>query len=387
MFHNSFVTLHSALLLSSRIFIMLCMLPILPLYQEELMVENELWIGIAIGCYGLTQAIMQLIMGYLSDIYGRIRIIRIGLLIFTIGSIIPIFFLDIFGIIASRFIQGLGAIGAVVTAWLQEQLPLKQRPMALAVIGIFIGISFITSFSISLWVTEQYNLATLVYMIAVFSLILWLSTLFYSKDSVNKKPDFTNYKQCFSILKTRNYLLFFYIVFCLHKLFACHFCFVPTQLQALGLGSPVNYALLLFISYLCAIPLLVYFKSTSYYFYPLMIGFILVIFGYWLFYIATPWSTIGSLIIFFTGFNVLEALMPTLLTDKCSQDHKGLLLGMYYSFQYLGIFAGGLMGGLLLEWSSTLIPHIGIITIYLIATSLPLLIISSHFVKKYTLLK
>lgn len=330
---------------------------------------------------------MQLVMGYLSDIYGRIRIIRIGLLVFTIGSIIPVFFLNIFGIIASRFIQGFGAIGAVVTAWLQEQLPLNQRPIALAVIGVFIGISFITSFSISLWVTEQYNLATLIYMIAVFSFFLWLSTLFYQKDSVNKKQNFTHYKQCFSILKTRNYQLFFYLVFCLHKLFACHFCFVPTQLQALELGTPINYALLLFTSYLCAIPLLAYFRSTSHYFYPIMIGFILIIFGYWLFYLATPWSTISSLIIFFSGFNVLEALMPTLLTDQCPQDQKGLLLGMYYSFQYLGIFAGGLIGGLLLEWSHTLIPHIGIITTYLITTSIPLPIISGYFVKKYILKK
>ena len=136
---NLWVTLHCSTLLASRIFIMLCMLPIITVYQDELMVTHAIWVGFAVGCYGLTQAIMQLIMGYLSDVYGRIKIIQIGLFVFFIGSLIPVLSLNIYTLIASRLLQGLGAIGAVVTAWLQELVPTNERPLALAIVGLFIG--------------------------------------------------------------------------------------------------------------------------------------------------------------------------------------------------------------------------------------------------------
>ncbi|MBF13382.1 MAG: hypothetical protein CMF46_03355 [Legionellales bacterium] len=371
---NLWVTLHCSTLLASRIFIMLCMLPIITVYQDELMVTHAIWVGFAVGCYGLTQAIMQLIMGYLSDVYGRIKIIQIGLFVFFIGSLIPVLSLNIYTLIASRLLQGLGAIGAVVTAWLQELVPTNERPLALAIVGLFIGISFITSFGTSVWVVETYSLSTLVNWIALFSLITFLSSLIYTSPSGHAAGQASQYQAITALLASRQHMVFFYLVFCLHQLFACHFCFVPASLKASHLGTPYHYTITLVTSFLLAVPVLLWHRQQAKFQQTNVIGIGLAMVGYWLFYWPSYSYPLTSLTIFFTGFNILEAIMPNLLTSQCQHSQRGLLLGLYYTFQYLGIFSGGMVGGVALAWSNnqTLSPYLA--GMYMLLLMLPLML-------------
>ena len=356
-------------------FVMLCLIPVIPLYQSELGVHSEWLVGLAIGCYGLTQAFMQLIMGYLSDHYGRLKIIRLGLFVFMIGSFIPLFYHHIYAIIAARFLQGLGAIGAVATAWAQESLPLNKRPIAMAIIGIGIGLCFMTSFSVGTWVAQQYGLASLMTTIAIMSSLLWLVSLTYSAQTLPSSQTSVVSRLAFAntiveTIKHKHYRLFFYMVFVLHMLFASHFCIVPLELQAHNHSLASTYFGVFILSYVCALPMFRYFKQHLTYSLPTVLSVCLLIVGYLLFYQDSQWE-IFSLILFFCGFNILEALLPTWITGHSKSTSSGVRLGLFYAFQYLGIFVGGLIGGWLLELSDTSTPTNLVLTTYIIIILLP----------------
>ena len=131
-----------ALIFSMRMLGLFMLMPILAIYGQELEGVSPLWIGIAIGAYGLTQALFQIPMGWLSDRFGRRPIIILGLIIFALGSVIAGFAESIEIVTLGRAIQGMGAIASAVLALASDVTREEQRPKVMAVIGMCIGMSF-----------------------------------------------------------------------------------------------------------------------------------------------------------------------------------------------------------------------------------------------------
>ncbi len=62
------------------------------------------------------------------------------------------------------------------------------------------------------------------------------------------------------------------------------------------------------------------------------------------------WHFVLALLVFFTAFNLLEALLPSLVGRAAPAGTRGTAMGVYSTSQFLGVFVGGQMGGALYQW-------------------------------------
>jgi len=163
-------------------------LPIFAIYGKELSGYSPIWLGLAIGAYGLTQALLQIPMGILSDKYGRKPIILIGLVIFCLGSVVAAMSDTIYGVVIGRCIQGMGAIASAVLALAADLSREDQRPKVMATIGMFIGVSFTVAMVVGPIVAEAFGLSGLFWFTAVLTILAMVMIQFMVPNSVNKAP-------------------------------------------------------------------------------------------------------------------------------------------------------------------------------------------------------
>ena len=155
-------------------------------YQE---VPSQLQIGIALGIYGLTQAVFQIPFGMSSDFFGRKKVIYFGLVIFVLGSIIAGLSTQIEGIIIGRAIQGAGAISAVLTALLSDLTRDEHRTKAMAIVGASIGLTFALSLVISPWLNDKIGVSGIFFMMAILSILalsLFISLFMNQKELIKR---------------------------------------------------------------------------------------------------------------------------------------------------------------------------------------------------------
>ncbi len=129
-------------LYSFRMLGLFMVLPLLSLYGTELQGSTAFLLGLALGAYGLAQAILQIPLGLLSDRIGRVPVIVFGLLLFAGGSVVAAQAETIEGVILGRFLQGAGAIASTVMALVADLTSDEQRTKAMALVGMSIGLSF-----------------------------------------------------------------------------------------------------------------------------------------------------------------------------------------------------------------------------------------------------
>ncbi|MEX9624795.1 MFS transporter, partial [Proteus mirabilis] len=152
---------------SLRMLGMFMVLPVLTTYGLQLQHATESLIGLAIGIYGLTQAIFQIPFGFFSDKFGRKSMIVFGLIIFIVGSLIAALSDSIYGIIIGRALQGAGAISAAVMALLSDLTREQNRTKAMAFIGISFGITFALALVLGPILTHIFGLQGLFWGIAL----------------------------------------------------------------------------------------------------------------------------------------------------------------------------------------------------------------------------
>ena len=330
------------------------LLPVLSLTGDSYQASTPQLLGIALGIYGLTQASLQIPFGMLSDRFGRKPIICLGLVIFIIGSLIAAMSDSIYGLILGRAIQGAGAIAAAIMALAADLSTEQHRTKVMACIGISIGISFSVAFVLGPFLYSHIGINGLFYL-GVCMAILAISTLLIIVPSPiehNKSDrgsiDFQSLKSVISNL----YLLKLNIsIFSSHLILMANFVVIPLALRDFVQIEPTShwqvYLVVLFASLFIMVPFMGFgerLKKTKLFY---TTSIILIIFsqaGLAFFHLDLI-TLVLSMVLFFGGFNYLEALLPSEVSKVTSVETKGTALGVYSSFQFIGIFIGGMVGG------------------------------------------
>jgi len=333
-------------------------LPIFALYAEKLPGgQSHFLIGIALGAYGLTQAILQIPAGWLSDRYGRKPVIIIGLLLFAAGSFIAASADDIYWIILGRVIQGAGAINAAVMALTADLTREEHRTKAMAMIGITIGITFSISMVLSpllykyIGMSGMFNLIGVLAFVSI-GVVLWFIpnpaiTRFHSDTE-------TNTGKLAEVLRNKDLLRMDFGVFTLHAILMSVFMQVPFILRADGLDAQHQwqvYLPVMLIAFGLMVPPIIIAEKKAKMKEVFMIAIALAAVAQVaiLFLHGSILGVAIALLMFFTAFNVLEATQPSIVSKISPLAAKGTAMGVFSSVQFLGAFFGSAMGGLLMQ--------------------------------------
>lgn len=339
------------------------LIPVFTVHANHLTSATPTLIGIALGSYGLSQGLLQIPFGLLSDRFGRKPMITIGLILFAAGSLLGAYTTSIQGMILARTIQGTGAIGSVLIALLADLTPDEHRTKAMAIIGMTIGMSFSLAMVISPALTHHFGLSGIFYLTTLLALI-GLIILHGVIPTPKKEPFHTDsgtnpalFKQvlCNTHLQRLNVG-----IFCQHFILTSTFFAIPILLQQqLLLGHLTKqwhfYLPLMVLSFFVMVPFLVVAEKKK----RIKTLFVLSVLITFICQVAlvlnhTSWFAIcGFMFAYFVVFNILEASLPSLISKQASSESKGTAMGIYSSSQFLGIFAGGAVAGIVYQYTES----------------------------------
>lgn len=353
-----FFALKIASIMAFRLLGLFMILPIFSVYAKYYDDTTPYLIGLAIGIYGLTQALLQIPFGYLSDQFGRKPLLIIGLVIFFIGSVIAANATDIVSVVIGRALQGSGAISSVLMAFLADYVSAKERAKANAFVGMQIGAAFALSLLISPIIVVNIGISGLFWVISALAIaaLLIVATLPNIKPQQKYALSISNFKQVLNA----DLLRFDFSIFALHLVLTCTFIVLPLFLVDNNIIAIKDnwqlYLPVIMLSFIGMLPLIILagkFKKTKM---ILMIAITMLLISQISFYslayiktIFTPnyMSFFVLLSLFFIAFNALEALLPSLVAKTADSEKRGLAMGLFSSSQFFGAFVGGICGGLI----------------------------------------
>ena len=342
-----------SLVMAVRMLGLFMLFPVMSVYAGDYESATPFLIGMAIGIYGLTQALFQIPFGYLSDRFGRKPILIVGLLIFLLGSIMAANTSNIIIVVIGRAFQGGGAISAVLMAFLADSISEENRAKANAFVGFQIGVAFMLSLLIGPIISSRVGLSGLFWVITILSLIAMLIVL-----SLKQTKSITYYKLSIEAFKetfTKELLALDFSIFSLHLILAAGFIVMPLLIMENQIVSMLDnwqlYLPAVLLSFLGMIPLIIIsekFKKTKY---ILLISILLLISSQIIFFSLNLNFKVFliTLTIFFVAFNTVEALLPSVLSRTASASKRGLAMGIFSTSQFLGTFIGGAIGGFIYD--------------------------------------
>lgn len=352
-----------AAVFSVRLLGLFMIYPVFAAYAEGLSGATPYLIGEALGIYGLTQGLLQIPFGLLSDKFGRKPMIVLGLGMFALGSAVAAMSTSIAGVIVGRALQGAGAIGSVILALLADLTTEQSRTKAMALVGITIGASFIVA------IAAGPLLANFVGVAGIFWVMVGLAGtgIAITRWGV-PNPDHSSVHRdaeavpelIGSVLRDKQLLRLDFGIFALHAILTAGFLVVPGLLRD-TFDVPVHgqwivYLTVLLISVVLMVPAIIVAERRGFA-KGIFVGAVaaLVASQVMLFLGAgNLYALLAALVVFFTAFNVMEASLPSMITKLAPPDAKGTAVGVYSSLQFLGIFAGGAVGGWAHQtWSNT----------------------------------
>lgn len=328
-------TLSLATLFSLRLLGLFMILPVFTPFAQTLPDSTPFLIGLALGIYGLTQALFQLPMGALSDHFPRKNIIFLGFCVFIVGSVIAALSHSIIGMIVGRALQGMGAVGSTIIALLSDLTRAEKRSKSMAMIGMIIGFAFFLSLLIGPFLNHMIGVHGIFWLsaglggVAILFNYAWVPT----PDQKTKLKPSDPFLQNIKKLLRHNKLTELNIsIFILHTILMATFVVVP-----LFVHSPWIYAVALLLSVVATFKLMRFIRTA-------IMGLILAELILWQFHSHVSLLVLG-LFLFFSSFNILEANLPSLVSQFAPPELKGTAVGIYSTCQYMGIFIGGLLGG------------------------------------------
>lgn len=334
---------------------MFLILPIFAIYAETLPGgASPLMIGLALGAYGLTQAMFQLPFGMASDRYGRKRVIYFGLLLFAIGSVVAAMADDIVWIMIGRAIQGAGAVSAAVTALVADLTSEEHRTKAMAMIGGTIGVTFAFSLVAGPALNQWIGVPGIFAMTGVLAVMAMAVVRFVVPD-----PRISRFHsdaeatpaRLGEVLRNAQLLRLNFGIFALHAAQMAMFVVVPFALKKSG-GLDENhhwqvYLPIMLISFALMVPAIIYGEKKAQLKRVFITAIALMLGAQLLFAVSIQhfWGIVGSLMVYFIAFNVLEATLPSIISKIAPAASKGTAMGVYNTSQSLGVFVGGALGG------------------------------------------
>ena len=304
--------------------------------------------GLAVGIYGLTQAVLQQPFGWLSDRWGRRPVLLLGLFLFALGGVLAALAESMQALIVGRALQGCGAIAGVAMALAADVTRPQRRPLVMAVIGIGIGAAFLASMALSVPLALLLGLGGLFWLTVAFALAGIALVL-----TVPRSPPRVVEAQGVAEMSQAPVWLLALSVFLLHAVMTLLFVTLPPMLvNEVGLGLSEHWKLYvptMFVSVVLMLPILrrVGASLSEHRMLPWAFAALAVAIG--LLPLGGDWTALAALItVYFLGFNLLEAGMPALLSRITGSRGRGRRMGLYSTFQFLGAFFGGVAGGGLL---------------------------------------
>jgi len=339
---------------SLRMMGLFMILPVFSLYADNLLHTTPVLIGLAIGAYGLTQALFQIPFGMLSDRFGRKPVITFGLLVFALGSVVAANADTITGVIIGRALQGSGAIAAAIMALTADLTREEHRSKAMAVIGMSIGLSFAVSLVLGPVFNDWIGVRGIFWMTA----ILAVGGIFMLHIAVPQPAHSIIHRDAepvrgyfAAVLKDGQLLRLDFGIFILHMMLTATFVVLPFALRDYADIAVADhwhvYLPVLLISMAAMIPLVIVAEKYRHIKQVYVAAIVAVALGELalsLFY-DSVYGVFLALLLFFLAFNVLEALLPSLIAKVAPADKKGTAMGVYSTSQFSGAFIGGLVGG------------------------------------------
>jgi len=328
-------------------------LPVFAIYARELPNVTPMHIGLAIGIYGLTQALLQIPFGLLSDRIGRKPVIIGGLLIFALGSAVAATADSIQGIILGRALQGSGAVAAAVMAMAADLSREEVRTRVMAIIGMSIGGSFILSLVLGPVLGHWIGVPGIFWLVTLLALGGVLVVIFLVPKPVHSgvhRDTEAVPAQFRAVLGNRELLRLDLGVFSMHLLMTALFLAVPLELRQLGLETERHWLLYLpvmLVSVAVMVPFIILAEKRQR-MKPVLLGAIgvLVLAELALYLAGTSLPGMAlALVLYFAAFNLLEASLPSLVSKLAPAAAKGTAMGFFSTSQFLGAFVGGLLGG------------------------------------------
>ncbi|MGO2074304.1 MAG: MFS transporter [Pseudoalteromonas sp.] len=329
------------------------LMPVLAIYGQELDGFSPLWIGIAIGAYGLTQAVLQIPMGWLSDKIGRKKVIVGGLIVFALGSVIAAMAESMQVLTLGRALQGMGAIASALLAFASDLSRDEQRPKVMAVIGMSIGMSFAAAMLLGPMVAASWGVSGVFWLTSILAVVGIFIVLLLVPKAINKAPKGDTLATMADIKKLIKHPQLARLdigILLLHLSLTTIFVALPGQLISDGLIADHHWHLyipVLVLAFVLMVPIMIIAirkeKEKQ-----AFLGSIALLMVSLLAMAIWVDSIIGlgiCMLLYFVAFNFLEATMPALVSRLAPASQKGSAMGVYSSSQFFGAFLGGILGG------------------------------------------
>lgn len=327
-------------------------------YSNTLSYSNATLAGVALGIFGLTQAIFQVPFGIWSDKSGNKVVLLFGIMQVIIGLLIAFFAKSIYMLIFSRALQGSGAVIATGYSWVTGSVDNEKRPRALSIVGIFIGFAAAASFALGPLIHNYLSVRQMFLVCAILIFLVWIIILFFLKETSNsnsyeiKEKEINTRDSIKVLLKNRVFLGLNLAGFFNNFIMVSVFYIVPQYLDKItGINGMWKVFMPAVIIAIICMRRAIKFVERGYSSSLIAVSFILNAIGICFYFNNKSFYFIlvGS-ILFITGYISLSTIIPSVANDIAEDSYRGTANGIINSFQYIGSFIGAVITGAL--WSN-----------------------------------